>query len=65
MRTDTAQSEPLLISKIEAARLLGVSVRTLEKLIQRGEVPSRTLSRRRLIPRDFLVAFAKGIVRES
>jgi excisionase family DNA binding protein len=60
MRTETAQCEPLLISKIEAARLLGVSVRTLEKLIQRGQVPSRSLYRRRLIPREFVVTFAKG-----
>jgi len=61
MRNDTAPNErPLLVNRAEAARLLGISLRTLEKMIVRGEVPSRLLRRRRLIPRDFLIAFAKS-----
>ena len=51
---------PLLISRAEAARLLGISLRTLEKMIARGEVPSRVLRRRRLIPRAFLMGFVQG-----
>ncbi|HUO14669.1 MAG TPA: excisionase family DNA-binding protein [Verrucomicrobiae bacterium] len=54
------QREPLLISRQEAARLLGVSLRTIEKLIARGEMPSRVLGRRRLIPREFLSELVKG-----
>jgi excisionase family DNA binding protein len=61
VRTETAQTErPWLVSRAETARLLGISLRTLEKLIARGEVPSRVLGRRRLVPRDFLMAFVKG-----
>lgn len=61
MHLDTAQCErPLLISRTESARLLGISLRTLEKMIARGEVPSRVLGRRRLIPRDFLLMLVKG-----
>ena len=52
---------PLLISRNEAARLMGISLRTLEKLIIAGEVPSIVLRRRRLIPRDFLVTLARGV----
>ncbi len=61
MQLETAQRErPFLISRTESARLLGISLRTLEKMIARGEVPSRVLGRRRLIPRDFLVTLVKG-----
>jgi excisionase family DNA binding protein len=61
MQLDVAQRErPLLISRSESARLLGISLRTLEKMIARGEIPSRVLGRRRLIPRDFLVMLVKG-----
>lgn len=55
------ESLPLLISRQEAARLMGISLRTLEKLIVAGEVPSRVLRRRRLIPREFLEKLAKGV----
>ena len=64
MNSDTTLSErplPLLVSRNEAARLMGISLRTLEKLILAGKVPSRVLRRRRLIPRDFLVTLAKGV----
>ncbi|MGH9517498.1 MAG: excisionase family DNA-binding protein [Terriglobales bacterium] len=61
MRTETIPNEaPLLISRREAARLLGISLRTLEKMIKRGDVPSRVLRRRRLIPRAFLMGFVGG-----
>lgn len=64
MAPETASDErplPLLISRVEAARLMGISLRTLEKLIAAGEIPSRVLRRRRLIPREFLVTLAKGV----
>jgi excisionase family DNA binding protein len=55
------QGPPLLVSGNEAARLLGISRQTLEKLICVGDVPSIVLRRRRLIPRAFLVTLAKGV----
>lgn len=61
MRSETTQAEtPLFLSRTETARLMGISLRTLEKLIAAGEIPSRRLRRRRLIPREFLEALAKG-----
>jgi excisionase family DNA binding protein len=67
VRTDTAVNDPSvlserpwLVSRAETARLLGISIRHLEKMIRRGEVPSRVLGRRRLVPRDFLEQFVKG-----
>jgi excisionase family DNA binding protein len=49
----------LLISKREAAAALSVSLRTLENLIRRRELPVRKLGRRTLIPLNALEQFAK------
>jgi len=51
--------EPLLSPKREAARALGVSVRTLETLIALGELKSIRVGRRRLIPVTELERFAR------
>jgi excisionase family DNA binding protein len=51
--------EPLLISKQEAAAMLGVSVRTLENLISFKELPARRIGRRCLIERGVLERFAR------
>jgi excisionase family DNA binding protein len=59
-QTTPNQAPPLLVSCNEAARLLGISRQTLEKMIYVGDVPSVVLRRRRLIPRDFLLTLAKG-----
>ncbi len=63
MQPQATQNEatPLLVSCAEAARLLGISRQTLEKLILVGDVPSIVLRRRRLIPRDFLVRMSQGV----
>lgn len=63
MQSQTIPNEvpPLLVSCNEAARLLGISRQTLEKLILVGDMPSIVLRRRRLIPRDFLEQLAKGV----
>ena len=63
MQSQVVQNQPLplLVSCDEAARLLGISRQTLEKLIYVGEVPSIVLRRRRLVPRDFLETLAKGV----
>ena len=46
--------EALALSKPEAARMLGVSVRTVDRLIALRELPVRRLGRRVLIPRQSL-----------
>ena len=51
--------EPLLSPKREAARALGISIRTLENLIALGELKSIRVGRRRLIPTAELVRFAR------
>jgi excisionase family DNA binding protein len=54
MRMDT-----LLLSKNEAARLLGLSLRSLDHIISRGEIQIRRIGRRVLIPRAAVESFAK------
>ena len=55
LRMDT-----LLLSKQEAARLLGLSIRSLEHLISHGEMPVRRIGRRVLIARSTVESFAKA-----
>lgn len=52
-------SEQLLISKREAASMLGLSVRTLENLISIKELPARRIGSRCLIERHVLEKFAR------
>jgi excisionase family DNA binding protein len=58
MNTQTAildrAPEAVAVSKSEAAQLLGVSVRTIDRLIALKELPVRRLGRRVLIPRNSL-----------
>ena len=52
--------EPLLLSKQESARALGISLRSLEHLITREEIhPVCEIGRRVLIPRSALDSFIK------
>ena len=46
--------ESVPVSKVEAAQMLGVSVRTVDRLIALKELPVRRLGRRVLIPRNGL-----------
>jgi excisionase family DNA binding protein len=52
--------DTLLLSKHEAARLLGLSLRTLEHLILRAEIVARRVGRRVLIPRCEVESFASS-----
>jgi excisionase family DNA binding protein len=52
-------SEPLLVSKREAAVMLGLSIRTLENLLSLKELPARRIGRRCLIERQALERFAR------
>ncbi len=51
--------QQLLVSKREAAAMLGLSVRTLENLIALRELPARRIGRRCLIERQVLERFAR------
>jgi excisionase family DNA binding protein len=42
--------QAVLVSRRDAASALGVSLRTVEYLIQRGELPIRRVGKRTLIP---------------
>ena len=52
-------SEPILLNKKTAASLLGISVRTLDELVQCGDVPTVRIGRRVLFLRKSLEAFVR------
>jgi len=52
--------EAMAMSKIEAARMLGVSVRTVDRLIALKRLPVRRLGRRVLVPRHSLQSFLRA-----
>jgi excisionase family DNA binding protein len=60
LRMDT-----LLLSKQEAARLLGLSIRSLEHLISRKEILVRRIGRRVLIARAAVESFAKAQISDE
>jgi excisionase family DNA binding protein len=47
-------TEAMALSKSEAAQVLGVSLRTIDRLIAMKQLPVRRLGRRVLIPRTVL-----------
>ena len=51
--------EPVLVSKKDAAQALGVSVRTLEYLVNMKRIVARRVGRRTLIPYRALQEFAR------
>jgi excisionase family DNA binding protein len=51
--------EQILIDKKTSARLLSVSLRTIDNLIARGELQVRRVGRRVLIPRRVLDNFSR------
>jgi excisionase family DNA binding protein len=53
-------TEALTMSKLEAARMLGVSLRTVDRLIALKHLPVRRLGRRVLIPRSGLQSFLRS-----
>lgn len=52
-------NEPVVLNKKEAAQVLGVSLRTIDRLIALKELPVRRLGRRVLIPRIALDNFLR------
>jgi excisionase family DNA binding protein len=51
--------DPLLVSKRDAAALLGVCLRSIDNYIAAKELPCRRLGKRVLVPYSALVAFAR------
>jgi excisionase family DNA binding protein len=64
MATETSvmerASDTLTISKLDAARMLGVSVRTVDRLIALKRLPIRRIGRRVLVPRTSLSALLRS-----
>ncbi len=64
MATDTSilarTPEALALSKLEAARMLGVSLRTVDRLIALKHLQVRRLGRRVLIPRNSLQSLLRA-----
>ncbi len=52
--------EALALSKVETARMLGVSIRTVDRLIAMKQLPVRRLGRRVLIPRNSLLGLLRA-----
>ena len=52
------QNERLLYPRKDAAHQLGVSTRTLDYMIARGELQTRRVGKKVLVPRASLVRFA-------
>jgi excisionase family DNA binding protein len=55
----------IAVGMAEAARRLGLSMRTVATLVGRRELPSRKVGRRRIIPVAALEAFIKRDYRNS
>ena len=52
-------TDKILVNRKEACRLLSLSLRSLDYLIMRRELPARRVGRRVLIPRHALELFAR------
>lgn len=53
-------ADKILLSRKDTAEALSISVRSLDYMIERGELPARKLGKRTLIPRVALERFARG-----
>ncbi|HZT73415.1 MAG TPA: helix-turn-helix domain-containing protein [Terriglobales bacterium] len=58
-RLATVTTEPGLLSRPDAARWLGVSPRTLDSIIYGGQLPTRVIGQRRLVPLAALREYAR------
>ena len=59
MERKVMQIEKLAVNRFEAARLLSISLRTLDSLLARGELRGRRVGRRVLFPMEELQRFLK------
>ena len=51
--------DKILVTRAEAARALGLSLRAIDYLLAGGKLATRKVGRRRLIPRSELERFAR------
>jgi hypothetical protein len=59
LRSENQRFQPLLVSKRDAATMLGVCVRTIDNYLASKELTCRRLGKRVLIPYGALVAFSR------
>jgi hypothetical protein len=52
--------EKLLYSRRDAAHALSISIRSLDYLVERGELPTKRIGKKVLIPGPDLRRFARG-----
>jgi len=64
LRMRACELQPMLVSKKEAARLLGVCLRTVDCLIERGELRPKKIGRRVLLQYEDLQQFVEGDVKD-
>jgi len=57
--TRAEELDPILLSRAKAAFLLGVSIRSVDYLISKNELPARRIGRRVLVPYSSLLAWAR------
>jgi excisionase family DNA binding protein len=57
---DGATFEKLLYSRKDAAQALSISIRSVDYLIERGELPTKRIGKKVLIPAVDLRRFARG-----
>ena len=55
MHRDSSERKPLWVSMGEAAEILGVNVKTVHKAVKAGQLPSKRVGKRILIPRSALL----------
>ncbi len=60
---DEDDMDPILLPIPDACRVIGLSRSTLYELIAAGEITSRKVGRKTLIPREDLIAFAGRLAR--
>jgi excisionase family DNA binding protein len=61
----TSTSVPVLVSQLEAARLLGVERTTIRRMCRRGQLAKVCIGRRALITRASIDAFVAAQVRRA
>lgn len=59
--TSATQRQTILVSKREAARLLDLSVRSVEQLIKQRKLRVKRIGRRALLLREDLERFARDV----
>lgn len=65
MHIEEKNEEPIFLSVLEAARLLGIGRSTVYEFLRTGRLPSLTIGRRRLIARTAVEELARELEEEA